>query len=233
MLISKNKLKQLRTSKGWSQDVLAKTSGLALRSIQRIESSGKASAESLLSICAALEITPAELELANSNILIKWSRKDIMQGFVLLLLFLVSLVAMTFMASEWLNYLNGPTLVFTFGLTFLFTAMSFGVDGLIRAISGVKFLFAREFAGGKQAASLAKIYENMIRFAYGAGFLVFIIGLIALIAGSGANREVSHLVFLWEFAVPVLFLPWLYMAILCEGILRPLKVKLEHCDLTL
>lgn len=230
-MVSKQKLRQKRQDKGWSQDVLAKTSGLALRSIQRIESSGKASAESVLSICAALEITPADLEMAKSETLVKWSRKDIMQGFVLLLLFIVSLVSMTFMASQWSDYFNGPTLIFTYGLTFLFTAMSFGVDGLIKAISGVKFLFAQEFVGGKQAAFLAKVYESMIKFAYGAAFLVFIIGLIALISGSGADRSTRHLVFLWEYALAVLFMPYFYIAILCEGIIRPLKVKLENCDL--
>ena len=156
-----------------------------------------------------------------------------MQSFVLIILFLISLFSMTSMASEFLNYVNGPTFLFTYGLTLLFTALAFGVEGLTKALMGLKYLFAREFVGGKQAIVLTKIYENIVKFSYGSAFIVFLIGLIALISGSGANREISHLLFLWENAISVMFMPFLYAAILCEGIIRPLKVKLENCDLVM
>jgi len=48
MDISAEKLKQIRVERGLSQDLLARQSGLSLRTIQRLEQAGGGSAESLL-----------------------------------------------------------------------------------------------------------------------------------------------------------------------------------------
>ena len=41
--ISKEKIRQLRISKGWPQEQLALASGLSVRTVQRVESEGAAS----------------------------------------------------------------------------------------------------------------------------------------------------------------------------------------------
>ena len=50
------KLKQLRESKSWSQEHLSIAAGVSLRTIQRMESTGNASAETRLAVAAALGV---------------------------------------------------------------------------------------------------------------------------------------------------------------------------------
>jgi transcriptional regulator with XRE-family HTH domain len=57
-------IKKLRESKSWTQEHLASASGLSLRTIQRIEADGSASAESRLSIAAALSVPVENINLA-------------------------------------------------------------------------------------------------------------------------------------------------------------------------
>jgi len=45
----------------WSQDQLAKASGLGLRTIQRLESEGRGSQESIRALAAVFEVTPEDL----------------------------------------------------------------------------------------------------------------------------------------------------------------------------
>lgn len=61
MKINQQSLKRLRTDKLWSQEQLAQASGLSLRTIQRVESSGNASMDSLAAIASALEADKDEL----------------------------------------------------------------------------------------------------------------------------------------------------------------------------
>jgi transcriptional regulator with XRE-family HTH domain len=55
------KLKQLREYKAWSQSQLADVAGISLRTVQRIEKSGVASSESVMSICSAYDIQADDL----------------------------------------------------------------------------------------------------------------------------------------------------------------------------
>jgi DNA-binding XRE family transcriptional regulator len=60
MQIDTNLLKLERNKRAWSQEHLAQVAGLGLRTIQRIESSGMASNESIASIATVLEMTVAD-----------------------------------------------------------------------------------------------------------------------------------------------------------------------------
>ena len=55
-------VKRLRTEKGWSQEELAIASDLSARTIQRIETDGSGSRNSLKSIASALEVEMHNLE---------------------------------------------------------------------------------------------------------------------------------------------------------------------------
>lgn len=59
MKIDTTLLKQERSKRAWSQDHLAQVAGIGLRTLQRIESSGAASNESIASIAAALGMSVA------------------------------------------------------------------------------------------------------------------------------------------------------------------------------
>ena len=56
-------VKKLRESKSWTQEHLATAAGVSLRTIQRMESDGSASAESRLAIAAALGVPVENIHL--------------------------------------------------------------------------------------------------------------------------------------------------------------------------
>lgn len=66
--INREFLKQLRLQRALSQDALAAASGLHVRTVQRIESSGTASIQSLRSIARALEVDSTRLERSKDSI---------------------------------------------------------------------------------------------------------------------------------------------------------------------
>jgi transcriptional regulator with XRE-family HTH domain len=57
-------VRKLREAKSWTQEHLASAAGVSLRTIQRIESEGSASAESRLAIAAALGVPVENIHLA-------------------------------------------------------------------------------------------------------------------------------------------------------------------------
>lgn len=60
--ISKEKIRQLRMSKGWPQEQLALASGLSVRTVQRVESEGAASLNTAMSLAATFEVDVSELQ---------------------------------------------------------------------------------------------------------------------------------------------------------------------------
>lgn len=62
MEISIEKLKQLRTDRGWTQEHLALVASLSYRTVQRIEKEGRCSLESLMSLSQAFSIEPSDLK---------------------------------------------------------------------------------------------------------------------------------------------------------------------------
>jgi transcriptional regulator with XRE-family HTH domain len=61
MEILNEKVKQLRLARKWTQQHLADACGVSLRTIQRIEKFGNASNESMMSLCAVLEVTKDDI----------------------------------------------------------------------------------------------------------------------------------------------------------------------------
>ncbi len=70
-------VKELRKERGWSQEYLAELSGLSLRTVQRIESIGKAGDGSVRALAMAFEIDDSalELELALSKSSSGWRKR--------------------------------------------------------------------------------------------------------------------------------------------------------------
>ncbi len=60
MQVNATLLKQERSKRAWSQEHLAQVSGLGLRTVQRIESAGTASNESIASLATVFEMTVAD-----------------------------------------------------------------------------------------------------------------------------------------------------------------------------
>ncbi len=66
MLINAVKIQTLRKDKLWSQEEMATASGLGLRTIQRVERSGRCSQETLKAIAATFEVDAKSLLISNS-----------------------------------------------------------------------------------------------------------------------------------------------------------------------
>jgi transcriptional regulator with XRE-family HTH domain len=63
MQIDSNRIRSQREKRAWSQEHLAEVSGLSLRTIQRVETSGSASYETAKAIAAVLEVEVASLQV--------------------------------------------------------------------------------------------------------------------------------------------------------------------------
>lgn len=62
MQVRIKQVRSLRLKRNWTQQYLADASGLSLRTVQRIEKYGNASAESVMSLCAALQVDADEIK---------------------------------------------------------------------------------------------------------------------------------------------------------------------------
>ena len=67
MKINAERVKQLRSDRHWSQEKLSEASGISLRTIQRLESSGKASRETVRLLTAVFDIDPAALTVEEAE----------------------------------------------------------------------------------------------------------------------------------------------------------------------
>lgn len=71
MDLNSTKIREIRTSKGWTQQQLAEISDLSLRTIQRVEVQGLGSLETSKSLAAAFEVERDQLLTATNS-----SKKD-------------------------------------------------------------------------------------------------------------------------------------------------------------
>ena len=67
MQVNSQLIKSEREQRAWSQEHLARVAGLGHRTVQRIESTGIASFESVMALACALEVNTADLNAESSN----------------------------------------------------------------------------------------------------------------------------------------------------------------------
>ncbi|WP_100642412.1 helix-turn-helix domain-containing protein [Alteromonas facilis] len=227
MFISTKKLKALRQSKGWSQELLAKMSGLSVRTIQRVESDGKASAETVLSIASVFELSPNELQSTSNEIEVNWSRKQIMKSlFIFILLVATVTTAIGFgHPNDFYFYVNIPSIAFVFLFTYFATIIAFGTNGAAKSVTCLRYLFTDEMVGGAKAHFIATILNAQIKFCYASAFLGMIIGSVGI--HSNYDAEGFSLHYVWAINLLTLF----WATVFSEVILRPLKTKMSTCDM--
>ena len=226
MQLSTDKLKSLRNDKGWSQEVLAKASGLSARTIQRIEADGRASAESTLAIASVFNLSPKALMASSTEIKVNWTRKMIMKTLLALAVVSGAIGMLLYLAAGIHLFLDAPSLIYLLLFLYAVTIIIFGTDGMLKSLSGLKYLFTDEMVGGKQAVYLSKIFASQVKILYGGAAIGFFIGTIAIL---GNVDGIEDLLFYRGFAVN--FIVFLYAAVLAESIFRPLAIKLKTCDL--
>ena len=227
--ISPERVKHFRKDNGWSQELLAKVSGLSLRTIQRAEKDGNSSTETQLALAAAFDISPKELFPVSSTPDVNWKRKNIMQSFLALLVVCSSVLMLILLGGDLGMFADFYGVLFLVLFTYSSTVIAFGSHGLIKSISGLGYLFANDINHTPASEFLSVILKKQITFIYGAAFIATLIGSIAIFSSSEAVNNIE--IFLAAFAVNLLIV--LYAAIIAEGILRPLSTKLEHRDLAI
>ncbi|GAA5217157.1 helix-turn-helix transcriptional regulator [Corallincola platygyrae] len=228
MVLNVGKLKQLRKQKSWSQEVLAKASGLSLRTIQRIESDGRASAESTLAIASALEVSPTALQSSSEQIDVNWTRKMIMHSAVALLVISVTIGILFKLGGEASLYFDWIGLSFVIAFIYAATIVAYGVDGMLKSLSGFRYLFSGDIVGGAPAKHLARIYASQIWFGYGAALIGVLIGSVAIHSNTANMVEAYEIHQAYAINISVL----VYAAIIGEALLRPLQTKLATCDMS-
>jgi len=222
--LSPERVKYFRKDNGWSQELLAKASGLSLRTIQRAEKDGNSSAETQLSLAAAFDISPQELFLVSSNPDVNWKRKNIMQSFLALLVVFGTVILLAILAGDITVFIDLASILFVVLFMYAATVIAFGSTGLIKSLAGLRYLFANEIASTPATEFLSVILKKQIYFVYGGALIALLIGSTSI------HSNVSEtIVFHRAYAVNLLVL--LYAAIISEGMLRPLATKLEHRDL--
>ncbi len=225
MQLSTSKLKTLRRDKGWSQEVLAKASGLSARTIQRIESDGKASAESTLAIASVINMPPQSLIATSKEIEVNWKRKIIMKNFLALLI-ISGVIGMLFVLAGSIDlFMDVASALFLVLFLYAATIIAFGTDGLFKSLLGLKYLFTDEMVGGSQARYLSELYISQVKFLYGGALIGLIIGAIAILGNVDTYEN-----FVFQRASAVNLIVLLYAALLAETLFRPLSLKLKTCD---
>ncbi len=116
--INKELVKRLRTARGWSQEELAIASDLSARTVQRLESNGGGSTNSIKSIASALEVEMHNLEEKPRTHLIgvRWGYGGVIVGVTLALIAIAA------------NWIAGDGSAFEVGI-------SLGLVGLIAGMS--------------------------------------------------------------------------------------------------
>lgn len=226
LFLSTTKLKTLRREKGWSQEVLAKATDLSVRTIQRIEADGKASAESTLALASVFSLSPQELKATSKEIEVNWTRKMIMKNLIALLVISGAVGMLMILGASVKHYMDAASGLFLILFLYSATIVTFGTSGMFKSLVGLKYLFTEEIVGGSQAKYLGELYSSQVKFLYGGSLLGLIIGFIAIL---GNIDTYENFVFLRASAVNLVVL--FYAVVLCEGVFRPLSIKLKTCDI--
>jgi transcriptional regulator with XRE-family HTH domain len=137
MSVSIEKLKKLRKYSGWSQERLAEISGLSLRTVQRIETSGNASLESQLSIATAFSISPGEL-LANEKVEI--GNGGISWGGIIGILLCACLMSFQFDLGNTV-FFDSYSLLLMVGISIAISSISMGIDNTLATVLLIRWVF--------------------------------------------------------------------------------------------
>jgi len=224
--LSPERVKYFRKDNGWSQELLAKASGLSLRTIQRAEKDGNSSVETQLALAAAFDISPKALSPISPSINVNWKRKNMMQSLVALIIVCSSIIMLSLLAGNLKIFMDLYSILFLVLFTYSSTIIAFGSHGLFKSIKGLAYLFSSEVSSSPASEFLSLILNKQIIFIYAGSFIAALVGCIAIFSSEEAISSTQ--IFYNAMAVNLLMI--LYAAIIAEAILRPLATKLQSRD---
>jgi len=223
MSVSIDKIKQLRNYSGWSQERLAEISGLSLRTIQRIETSGNASLESQLAIATAFSISPGEL-LANEKVEI--GNGGINWGGVIGIFLCISLMAFQFDLSN-SSFFDSYSLLLVIGLSIAISSISMGGENTLTTILLIRWALVLP---KNQVGLQTHIPDlnKLITYCHVSGGISSLVGIIAVLMTTLPSQNHPDATYPFAVGIGISLLTSLYAAMLAELILRPLKHQIER-----
>jgi DNA-binding XRE family transcriptional regulator/flagellar motor component MotA len=223
MSVSIEKLKKLRKHSGWSQERLAEISGLSLRTIQRIETSGNASLESQLAMATAFSISPGEL-LANE--IVEIGNGGINWGGIIGILLCVGLMIFQFDLGNTV-FFDPYSLLLMMGLSIAISSISMGIDNTLTTVLLIRWVFVLP----KHKVGMQKYLPDLnklITYCHVSGGISSLVGLIAVLMTLDPHQYQPDAKYPLAIGIGVALLTSLYAAMLAELILRPLKHQIER-----
>jgi len=223
MSVSIEKLKKLRKNSGWSQERLAEISGLSLRTIQRIETSGNASLESQLAIATAFNISPSEL-LDNEKVEI--GNGGINWGGIIGVLVCISLMIFQFDLGNTVIF-DPYSLLLVMGLSIAISSISMGIDNTLATVLLIRWVFVLP----KHKVGLQRYLPDLnklITYCHVSGVISSLVGIVAVLMTLDPQQYHLDAKYPLAIGIGVSLLTSLYALMLAELILRPLKHKIER-----
>jgi len=223
MSVSIEKLKKFRKHSGWSQERLAEISGLSLRTIQRIETSGNASLESQLAIATAFSISPGELL---ENEAVEVGSGGINWGGIIGILLCICLMIFQFDLGNTV-FFDSYSLLLVVGLSIAISSISMGIENTITTVFLIRWVFILP----KNKVGIQKHLPDLnklITYCHVSGGISSLVGGIAVLMTLEPNQYHPDAEYPFAMGIGIALLTSLYALMLAELILRPLKHQIER-----
>jgi len=223
MSVSVEKLKKFRKYSGWSQERLAEISGLSLRTIQRIETSGNASLESQLAIATAFSISPGELL---ENEAVEVGNGGINWGGIIGILLCICLMIFQFDLGNTV-FFDSYSLLLVVGLSIAISSISMGIENTITTVFLIRWVFILP----KNKVGIQKHLPDLnklITYCHVSGGISSLVGVIAVLMTLEPNQYHPDAEYPFAMGIGIALLTSLYALMLAELILRPLKHQIER-----
>lgn len=159
-------IKELRKEKSWSQALLAKASSLSLRTIQRIETNGKAAPETLLAVAGAFDI---DVEKLTDKVIV--TEEAIQSESFLGIHVLKGSLLMRFKFWFGKKLSQGRKLMASLGILMIFVPVMFMVTNIIKYTLGFE-AFPNLFDVFQLNESFGNLFNNLSPFLFFSGLIL-------------------------------------------------------------
>ncbi|GHE86233.1 helix-turn-helix domain-containing protein [Thalassotalea profundi] len=225
-MISTDKIKQLRTQHGWSQEQLAIVSGVSVRTIQRIEKSGECSLESKMALAGAFSVSVEYLNDSSSyfhDYKTVSFKDNLASWFVLLVIILGILLVNGSGKIDERLHIN----LFVMAAFWLATAIrAQGSEVIVLTFKLVFGMFSKSVKGIPVRQSIMNINQQ-IKLVYSSALFAFVFLALQLFDGSVFSSQQSLDLFVMQMAQSAIT-AIIYSIFFAEFLLRSAKLRLEN-----
>lgn len=217
MHFSPIKIKNLRLERGWSQEHLGDITGLSSRTIQRIESQGNASPESLMAIASAFSLSTSDLS-ADYNEKIGDGKLKL-AGVLGLFLIFASLAFYLTISGDPLAIIDLPALLFVLVVPFSISCIASGFKATLQVYRLILWL-VYEQKDRRNVSVYLPVLRKLIIYSYVSGATGSLLSLLGMFNQSSETY--------YPASISVILLIFIYATLQAEFVFRPLYHKLNR-----